>query len=272
MSEKSESAFEGVMRDIFAEERRHLRLPASLRTRVTQRMPAGDGVERMGVLKPVLVGSAVLAISVAAIVSAALVLSRDSDSGTSLEPATVQEPGPNLPQVAEEPLVQDNGEYLSVRSRTVERGADALDAAVDIMPYPVYPPTYIPQGLRISHVAAQVTTDEVPLGNILTGYSLPTPADGTRRPYMGISWIGDGVGSEYPIIDHESRQGVRAGGYDWSTNLYHRRDGDTLEVVTTREDGVRIFVSLRLEGGLDETGALAELRKVVESMRPAQAE
>lgn len=262
--------FERTIEDLFDHEKRFLRAPQDMEARVMSAIETADRQpeSRRWTLRPVLaVAAAVAAVGVAGILSVAVLLSGGSDSGPAVEPGTIQEPpGPPVPQVAEQPLVHDYGEYLSVRSHTFERGPAALEAAVDIMPFPVSPPTYVPQGLRASHVAARVTTDINPRGSLLTGYTVP--ADGTWQPYLGISWIDREIG-DYPPRDHQTEEGFQAGGYVWDVNVYQWRDGNSIEAVTTRDDGVSVFVDLRVAGGLDHDQTLEELKKVVASMTPA---
>lgn len=266
-------SLEDRLRGAFERERNALRLPPSVASNVYEALDSEGNRASRGIggsaFRAVYAGAFVgVVIGIVAVTAAVLLSTGGSDSERAVEPATVQEPGPEVPQVAEQPLVQDNGAFLSVRSHTFERGPAALDAAVEITPRRVDVPSYIPQDLKVSHVSAQVPTDAPERFALSAGYTLP--ADGRAwRPEMSINWLLDDLKGTYPLRQHEKGGTFEAAGYEWSTSIYQHRDGDSMEVVTTRDDGVMISVWLRVAGGLDRDETLAELKKVVESMQPA---
>lgn len=227
--------FDNTIGALFDHEKRQLRSPADLRANVLSAIDTIDPGKptRRGLRIALAVAAALLAI--AAIGAASAVIVRE---------------------------VRHEGEHVG--AHTFERAPQALEDAIAILPYRVDLPTYIPQDLHLYVVGAQYTTMSI-------GYT-PTSKGSSWQPYLGITWlVVDKPKSQFPpdFEEHEDSALFEAGGYAWSTRIYHRRDGDSLEAVTTREDGVRVFVELRVAGGWDVDQTLAELKKVVRSMEPA---
>lgn len=264
--EELESRVQGM----FEIERRTLGLPDSVRSSVSASLSSTPPIQANITPKPPLL--AALAFAAVAIIGATTaILLMDRGGSPQVEPVTVNDFGRPVTQVGSEPLVQERGNLLIVQSHTAERGPAALDAAREIIPFELDLPTHIPQNLRASHVSAGVDVEEPELANLSVAYTLE-PNGSPWRPELSLSWIGNNPDPGYPLRDHEAGQTFDSGGHQWRTFLYEWRDGDSWEAVTTREDGVQVFVSLRVAGGLDHDETLAELKKVVESMQPARAE
>lgn len=277
--EMSPVQFEENVAELFNHEKSAFRMPAERRSQIAAAITRTSAGSRRGTKAVALAGAfVVLAIAAFSVTAAVLLIDTGSNSPPPIDnPGTAQEPGPPQPQVGEEPLIQDFGTTRSVAAHTFERAPAALDAAVGIMPYAVDLPTYLPGGLRVSHVGAMVAPDEPPNGTLSVAYTLPP--DGTRRLSLQISWIYYGPDaaesdSLYDVPDgFEGKlptpipgNAFTAGGNEWRAFVLERSRGDTWEAVTLRDDGVRVFVDLRVADGLDRDETLAELQKVVESM------
>lgn len=178
--------------------------------------------------------------------SAASVISSSEDRG----PPAVQAPDARPPEPQE---------FQTITGVGFDRAPATLPVAIDLMPFEVRLPSYVPDQLRLAHVAANIAGRE---GILEIDYTLPP--NGKPLPSLRMNWSPADSSAPEPIQPFSDKGTFTARGREWRYYVVNWRDYDTVEARSVSDAGIQEFAEIRVIG-MDSTTALAELQKVISS-------
>lgn len=176
-------------------------------------------------------------------------------------PALVSLPDDTVAALAETDMVRGRGE---------DQAADALQPAIDLMPFTVDVPSYMSGDLRLNMLAAHENSGK---GFMQVFYGPPPPADGVYEPgvyqrEVSLLWEPFDAADAVPRQEFSEEGTFAAGGRDWKFYVVNWPYYDHIEARTVTDEGMEITAWIRVIG-MDEDTALVELQKIIASMEPA---
>lgn len=147
-----------------------------------------------------------------------------------------------------------------VRGRGVDQAAAALQPAIDLVPFDVSVPSYMPNDLQMNMLAAHKNSGN---GWMQVFYGLP--ANGEYQQEVSILWEPFDPKDAEPAQPFSEDGEFKVEGRVWRYFVVNWPFYDTVEARTLTDDGMKITAWIRVID-MDQATALAELQQIIASM------